>query len=340
MLIILIILVASPFSIVMVKSNKLLDPMGANKATENTLSTDQTEEYQVAATLASVLDENLAEDAFKKANDVQVASSLTLPVSASYALARPILTSSGNSSSKDNFRKYIVQDGDTLWTIARANDITTDTIRWANDLSDIDNVKPGTELLIPSSVGVLYTVIGGETIKGIASRYGVSAALIESYNNIIDEELKPGMKIMVPDGVGPDLPTPEPEPQTRIAQNRGTQNTSSGSGPSYVPTSSGPNRFPWGYCTWWVASKRYIPWNGNAWQWYGNSMAYGKPTGRTPVPGAVMVSWESPVGHVAYVESVHGDGSFTISEMNYVGYGRVSSRTVTTGSVPLIGFIY
>jgi len=53
-----------------------------------------------------------------------------------------------------------------------------------------------------------------------------------------------------------------------------------------------------------------------------------------------MVTWESSVGHVAYVEAVHPNGSFTVSEMNYVGYGRVSSRTVTTGSVSLIGFIY
>jgi surface antigen len=52
-----------------------------------------------------------------------------------------------------------------------------------------------------------------------------------------------------------------------------------------------------------------------------------------------MVTWESGVGHVAYVESVSG-GSFTISEMNYRGYGIISSRTLTPSSVPLIGFIY
>jgi len=65
----------------------------------------------------------------------------------------------------------------------------------------------------------------------------------------------------------------------------------------------------------------------------------GYATGRTPVPGSIMVTWESPIGHVAYVESVNGN-SFTISEMNVRGWGIASSRTITPGQVPLIGFIY
>lgn len=63
-------------------------------------------------------------------------------------------------------------------------------------------------------------------------------------------------------------------------------------------------------------------------------------TGSTPEPGAVMVTWESWVGHVAYVESVNADGSFVVSEMNYRGWGVLSTRTLRTKSVPLIGFVY
>jgi len=339
MIVILLVLIISPFSLVFIKSQKLIDPIGANKTIEKKMISDESQDFQIAATLASVMDESLAEDAFNKANEVNNRNLLSIPVTATYALAKPNVTTGGNApKGKDIFKKYKVQDGDTLWSIARANDLTTDSIRWANEITDIDNIKPGAEIYLPTTVGVLYTVKGGETIKGIASRYGVSAAMIESYNNIIDEELKPGMKVMVPDGVGPELP--KPEPRTQIATNRGSQSDYS-SAPSYVPSSSGPNRFPWGYCTWWVANKRYIPWNGNAWQWYGNAIAYGRSVGKTPVPGAVLVTWESPVGHVAYVESVNSDGSFTVSEMNFVGYGRVSSRTISSpGAVSLIGFIY
>ena len=106
-------------------------------------------------------------------------------------------------------------------------------------------------------------------------------------------------------------------------------------------------RFAFGYCTWWVARKRPIPWSGNAWQWWGNARAFGFPEGSVPRPGAIMVmgiSWSSPQGHVAYVESVAADGSFTVSEMNWWGvasggWARVDVRRVTSLR-GVIGFIY
>jgi surface antigen len=111
--------------------------------------------------------------------------------------------------------------------------------------------------------------------------------------------------------------------------------------------SSVANGFTYGYCTWWVASKRSVPWRGNAAQWWWNARAMGFAEGAVPRPGAIMVmgiSASSPYGHVAYVESVNGNGSFTISEMNWWGvpgggWGRVDVRTVTSMS-GILGFIY
>lgn len=315
------------------KGDVTVDPLGISKVdkVENTINEET--DSQITATLASVLREDLAGDAFARANEKASKISMTIS-SPDYLIKTPnafVTSSASNGVTKE----YVVQNGDTLWSIARANNITTDTIRWANGITDIDNVSPGTKIIVPTAVGVLHTVRSGETIAGIASRYSASSAQIESFNNIIDEELVAGMKIMVPDGVGealPEKPAPTPEAPS-------SRNTQYASAPSYVASSSGPNRFPWGYCTYYVASRRYIPWNGNAWQWYGNARGYGVATGGTPVAGAVMVTWESSVGHVAYVESVNGS-SFTVSEMNYAGYGRISRRTISIGSVPLIGFIY
>ena len=53
-----------------------------------------------------------------------------------------------------------------------------------------------------------------------------------------------------------------------------------------------------------------------------------------------MVTYESRMGHVAYVESVNPDGSFTVSEANYRGFGVVSTRTLRVNQVPLETFIY
>ena len=103
---------------------------------------------------------------------------------------------------------------------------------------------------------------------------------------------------------------------------------------------SGPNHFSFGYCTWYVANRRYVPWFGDAAQWWPNARAYGYAEGQTPAVGAIMVTQESAPGHVAYVESVNGS-SFTVSEMNFVGWNVVSSRTITPAShVPILGFIY
>ena len=109
----------------------------------------------------------------------------------------------------------------------------------------------------------------------------------------------------------------------------------------------GANGFTYGYCTWWVAHKRSIPWRGNAAQWWWNARPFGFAEGATPRPGAVMVmgvSGTSPEGHVAYVESVGPGGSFVVSEMNWWGvagggWGRVDYRTVTSMR-GVLGFIY
>lgn len=105
------------------------------------------------------------------------------------------------------------------------------------------------------------------------------------------------------------------------------------------------SRFDWGNCTWWVASRRSVPWLGNAVEWYGNAQTMGYAVGDVPVPGAILVRrsavWTG-YGHVAYVESVDGT-TFTVSEMNVNGLGELTTRTYDTVSDPppgLLGYVY
>ena len=107
--------------------------------------------------------------------------------------------------------------------------------------------------------------------------------------------------------------------------------------------------YAFGYCTWWVSHKRYIPWHGMAAQWWSLARAYGFAEGSTPRAGAVMVMGygmagaSASSGHVAYVESVNSNGSFVISEMNWYGsgggFGKVDYRTITS-MAGILGFIY
>ena len=106
-----------------------------------------------------------------------------------------------------------------------------------------------------------------------------------------------------------------------------------------APVVGSGGHFSFGWCTWYVSTRRYVPWTGNAIDWFRNAAAMGFPEGRGPRVGAIMVSRESGWGHVAYVQSVDADG-WTVSEMNYKGFGVVDTRHILPGQVPLVGFIY
>jgi surface antigen len=109
-----------------------------------------------------------------------------------------------------------------------------------------------------------------------------------------------------------------------------------------TPPGRWPNHFAFGFCTYYVATRRYIPFFGNAGQWIAAARAAGFAEGSAPRVGAVMVTAESSVGHVAYVEAVNADGSWTVSEMNFKAWDVVDRRTIHPGQVPLVspGFIY
>lgn len=124
--------------------------------------------------------------------------------------------------------------------------------------------------------------------------------------------------------------------------------------PASVGGGSCGDNFAYGQCTWYVASRRCIPWGGNANQWYANAAAAGFQEGHVPVPGAVVVFWPggdgaSSIGHVGYVEAVGPSGNvpagdFLMSEMNFYGNGggwaRVDYRTLPNDSGGIQGFIY
>jgi len=78
---------------------------------------------------------------------------------------------------------------------------------------------------------------------------------------------------------------------------------------------------------------------GNANQWDNNARRIGIPYGSTPKPGSVAQFDTGRYGHVAWVESVNGDGTFNLSEYNRNGDGKYyERRNVSASSVNM--FIY
>jgi surface antigen len=110
------------------------------------------------------------------------------------------------------------------------------------------------------------------------------------------------------------------------------------------------NHFAYGFCTYYVATRRCVPWLGNAGSWYIAAAQMGFKEGRLPVAGAIVVfrpgvDGVSPEGHVAYVEAVGPAagipaGAFKLSEMNFAGWNRVDYRVISDTSADIMGFIY
>lgn len=222
---------------------------------------------------------------------------------------------------------YVVRAGEDLYAIAKKFNLAADEVRWSNPdkLTRTDLVRPGDSLMIPPVPGVVVVVKPSDTPFTIASAYKVDPQAVIDFNYLKDPtKVDPGQVLVVPNGRGPLL----------------FPRRASDDAPHMGPFSNG--KFTYGQCTWYVASRRNVPWTGDAWMWFGNAKAMGFPTGSAPEPGAIMVTWESVFyGHVAYVEQVNADGSFVVSEMNYRAWNVIDTRYIrSTRDVPLIGFIY
>ncbi len=235
---------------------------------------------------------------------------------------------------------YEVKNGDTMGSIAAANHVSVNTLLWANAIDNVDSIMPGDKIFILPVSGVTYTVKSGDDINSIAKQFKADKDKIIAFNSLhLDGEVTPGETITIPDGQK-DIPAPKP------ATPSGTTGLGIAPRPYESFDSAGKtldggkssHAFPYGYCTWYVAQKRNIPWGGNAGTWLYHAKAAGYATSKTPTVGAVMVTSESWWGHVALVESVSAN-TFTVSEMNYKGWGKKDVRVVDKASRVIKGFI-
>ncbi len=95
---------------------------------------------------------------------------------------------------------YVVQEGDTISQIAEMYGVTTNTIRWANDLFDTP-IHAGDSLIILPIVGVQHKVEKGETLSSIVKKYEGNLDEVLSYNNLASvDDIQVGDTVIVPGG--------------------------------------------------------------------------------------------------------------------------------------------
>ncbi|MGE7219345.1 phage tail tip lysozyme, partial [Priestia koreensis] len=122
--------------------------------------------------------------------------------------------SGGNDGGGSSASTYTVKSGDTLSAIAVKFGVTVAQLQSWNNISNADTIKIGQVLKVksPTSGGgdsgaSTYTVKSGDTLSGIAVKFGVTVAQLQSWNNISNADtIKIGqvLKVKSPTSGGGD----------------------------------------------------------------------------------------------------------------------------------------
>jgi LysM repeat protein len=98
-------------------------------------------------------------------------------------------------------RRYVVQPGDSLESIAARAGLSPTTLASVNQLDDPDLLQPGYQLEIPTTDGVLHVVEAGETLRSIAQDYAVDVNTVVAANGLTDpDHIVAGLRLFIPGG--------------------------------------------------------------------------------------------------------------------------------------------
>lgn len=102
----------------------------------------------------------------------------------------------------DEFNYYTVLKGDTLYSISRKFNTTVDSLKKLNNLNS-NLLSVGEQIKVPSgfdnnySDDLIYVVKEGDTLYSISKRYDVSVDSIKKLNNLINNNLYVGQKLLI-----------------------------------------------------------------------------------------------------------------------------------------------
>jgi N-acetylmuramoyl-L-alanine amidase len=176
-----------------------------------------------------------------------------------------------------------------------------------------------------------YVVVSGDTLSGIAYRFGTNWGSLASHNHISNPSLIYSNQVICIPSVGTvnsfvhTSTSPKNVPLNTIAAPRSIAAPAS-------PVGSG-NVFPSGQCTWW-ANQHYfqihgvfVPWRtqSDAWEWTARAYQFGWHVSSSPTVGSIvdLQPWVQGAyggGHVAVVERVLSNGHVIASNMNWGAY--------------------
>ncbi|HSX39708.1 MAG TPA: M23 family metallopeptidase [Candidatus Saccharimonadales bacterium] len=218
------------------------------------------------------------------------------------------LTTIPENRKRDVAITYTVLGGDTLSGIGSKFRISTDALKYVNNLSDTDYLKPGQQITIPPVAGLIHKVSSGDTLQSIATKYDVPAQAIADFNYILDtSKIAVGTELVIP---GAKVPAPVIIPVVAAQY-----------AISPVVDTSPSN----GWCGW-PTTVRIIT---QYFSWYHNGVDIATPAGYLPpifacAGGTVIRAGWDPWGLGLHVRIQHPNGYVTI-------YGHMSRLLVQYG---------
>ena len=97
---------------------------------------------------------------------------------------------------------YHIRSGDSLWTIARKYNVSTGEIKRWNNLNN-NLIHPGNKLLLKTAdageplADTIYRVRSGDSLWTIARRHNISPEEIKRWNNLKDNTIYPGNRLLL-----------------------------------------------------------------------------------------------------------------------------------------------
>jgi len=125
---------------------------------------------------------------------------------------------------------HVVKKGESLYAISKKYNLTIEEIAKLNNL-DGNAIKIGQTLILPSANVVatkseqtptasgtavkarVHTVAKGESLYAITKKYGITLQELKSWNNINENNIQPGQKLVVSKVDKSAIYTPTPEPK-------------------------------------------------------------------------------------------------------------------------------